>query len=402
MKLSLLPHQYDFISSSKKYSLLLGGIGSGKSYAGSVYAIKSAVEYPNALGGIFANTYKQLLNSTLKSLFGLLTDLGISFSFNQNRSILKINESSLLCMSLENYDAIRGVEIGYAWIDECAYAKEDAFSVLSGRLRDKRGPLQMRLTTTPRGYNWLFDFFQGERKTSEFEMFNSSTRDNPHLPQSYKDTLYEQFDSKLIEQELEGKFTNITQGKVYYAFDRKKNISTINRDERMPIYIAMDFNRSPMTAVVANVYGDKINVFDEIFLMDSNTNEMADYIISKYGTGHQVIPDATGKAIKTSAAGLSDHEILRNKGFRVVGSSNPFRVDRYNTVNNLFDKNKVFINTGCNKLIRDLEQVSYKEGTNLPDTSNTELTHISDALGYLCWHVFPILKRGEVKVRAYA
>jgi len=153
----------------------------------------------------------------------------------------------------------------------------------------------------------------------------------------------------------------------------------------------MDFNVNPMTAMVAHVFDNKIHVFDEIYLTDSNTNQMADQIRQKYGSQVTIIPDATGKALKTSSRGYSDHEILRGFGFTVTSGGNPFRMDRYNTVNNLFEKNRIIISDRCVKTIRDLEQVTYKDGTNLPDTKDATLTHISDALGYLCWYAFPIL-----------
>ncbi len=390
MQISLLDHQYDFIASEKKYALLVGGIGSGKTMAGSVYATRSAAKHPKAIGGIFANTYKQLQNSTLKALFDILTELGISFSFNQQRSMLNINGAQVLCMSLENYDVIRGVELGWIWVDECAYAKEDAFTVLAGRLRDKKGPLTMRLTSSPRGFNWMFDYFLGDKKTDEFELFEAATKDNPHLPQSYVNTLYEQYDNKLAEQELEGKFTNVHSGRVYYAFDRKVNVADVPFRPDHPIYCGNDFNINPMSAVLSHHVNGTIEIFDEIFMMSSNTQELADHIIAKYGTGHTIIPDATGKATKTNYA-KSDHQILRDAGFIIPSVRNPFRVDRYNCCNSLLSKGLIKIDSKAKNLIKDLEKVQYKIGSDVPDTSDPMVTHISDALGYLCWYFYPLI-----------
>ncbi|MCP5111098.1 MAG: hypothetical protein GY953_09705, partial [bacterium] len=48
-------------------------------------------------------------------------------------------------------------------------------------------------------------------------------------------------------------------------------------------------------------------------------------------------------------------------------------------------------------LIRDFEQVSYKEGSGVIDKDrDTQRTHLSDALGYLVWHQFgPRRSSGE-------
>jgi hypothetical protein len=43
----------------------------------------------------------------------------------------------------------------------------------------------------------------------------------------------------------------------------------------------------------------------------------------------------------------------------------------------------------CKELIKDLEEVGFKEGTNQIDKDRDRLrTHLSDALGYLLWQEF--------------
>jgi hypothetical protein len=45
-----------------------------------------------------------------------------------------------------------------------------------------------------------------------------------------------------------------------------------------------------------------------------------------------------------------------------------------------------FIDRKCRRVIRDLEQVSYKPDSGVVDKdSGPDLTHLSDALGYLLW-----------------
>jgi hypothetical protein len=80
-------------------------------------------------------------------------------------------------------------------------------------------------------------------------------------------------------------------------------------------------------------------------------------------------------------------------GFRVEYNKNPARMDRYNVVNNLLEKDRLIISPKCVNLIKDLEQVSFKEGSSQLDIGNDKtLTHISDALGYGCWFCFPIIR----------
>ncbi len=393
-KISLLDHQYKFLTSSSKFLLLLGGVGSGKTYAGSAYIHNRSGAFPNAMGGIFAMTYKQLYNVTLRSVFNFLNQMNESYKYNQQKGILNINGSELFCGSLDNYDPIRGIEIGYAWMDEGAYAKREAFDMLMGRLRDKRGPLEIRITTTPKGFNYLYDYFH-DSDSSDFNVINATSHDNLFLPETYIKSLKESYDEKVYQQEVEGKFINITSGRIYYAFDRSIHVKPIIKSTKHPIYFGNDFNVNPMTSIVCQYVDNVLYCLDEIWLMSSDTYEMGDTMGERFGRGWKVVPDSTGKALRSSAGGVSDHDILRDKGFQIVGHGNPFRVDRYNTVNNLLEKGRIVIDPKCVKLIRDLEQVSYKEGSTLPDTAQKDLTHISDCLGYVSYYLSPILSHSS-------
>ena len=67
----------------------------------------------------------------------------------------------MVCRSLDNYDDIRGLEIGWAWIDETRDTKREAFDVVLGRLRHQHSDrYDVRITTTPKGFNWLHDVFE--------------------------------------------------------------------------------------------------------------------------------------------------------------------------------------------------------------------------------------------------
>lgn len=392
MQVKLTDSQFEFFDCTEKFALFTGGIGAGKSTVGSVTSLKNINIQPKAKGFIGANTYRQLQNSTLAAFFSTLDQFGMPFTYNKNEGKLHVLDTEIICMSLENYNVIRGMEIGWFWLDEVRDTKEEAFIVLMGRLRDKNATwLNGRLTSSPSGFNWLYDYFVGAKKTDDFKLVQGSSLENPFLPKGYIDTLKASYDEKMYEQEVMGQFINIQQGRVYYAFKRTDNLdASIKLEANHQIMVGMDFNINPMSAVVAQEINGVIQVIDELSLMSSNTNEIADELKNRFGQNLLIIPDSTGKAIKTSAAGLSDHQILMNAGFRLASVTNPYRGDRYNAVNNAFEKKKIKVHPKCQALIKDLEQVSFKEGSNHPDTSDSKLTHISDALGYLVWHLQPI------------
>lgn len=391
MDLKLTDKQFDFFTNQKRFGLFRGGVGSGKTFIGCNWVLKQIGEQPRAKGFIGANTYRQLQNSTLSALFEVLDDYGLPYKYNKNDGILKIMDTEVITMSLDNYNMARGIQIGWFWLDEVRDAKEEAFLVLMGRLRDKRADNYFgRLTSTPAGFDWQYDYFDGEKRTDDFFKVEATSMDNPFLPDGYVDSLKNSYDEKIYEQEVLGKVINITQGRVYYAFNREKHVKPTQFNPAHHIYIGMDFNVNPMTAAVLQYYDFRFKVLDEFYLMSSDTIEIAREIKKRYPRA-KIIPDSTGKRVVSSSAGNSDFELLRREGLHVVNTQNPFRLDRYNALNNVMEKCRMEIDPKCVKLIRDLEMVSFKEGSNKPDaTRDSTLTHISDALGYAVWFLEPI------------
>lgn len=393
-KVQLTKPQHEFLTDLSDVLLFSAGIGSGKSFCGSHWAMNQLVREPKAKGFIGANTYNQLQNATLATLFGVFDEFGVPYTYNQQKNIIKAAGRTIYAYSLDRYDSIRGIEVGWAWLDETRDTKREAFHVVLGRMRDKNCSKRLvRLTSSPSGFNWLYDDFAGPKAKPGYKVVYGKTMDNIFLPEGYADSLKNSYDEKAYQQEVLGQFVNLNQGAIYYAFDRLKNVKPVKIDQRFPVRIAMDFNINPMAAVAFQTYDDSIHVLKEYFIMSSNTHELGEKVLLDWGRGTEVVPDSTGKALKTASRGKSDHQILRDLGLTVLTNRNPSRVDRYNCVNNLLEKKRLVIDESCVNLIRDLEQVSYKSGTNEPDVSeDATLTHISDALGYGAWFCFPIVR----------
>lgn len=387
----LLPHQWDFLRSNKKFLLLCGGIGSGKTFSLAQYIIQRVARYPKSLHFVGANTYSQLKNSTLSAVFSALQDLQIPFSYNQSTGLLEFFGGRVLCKSMENFNALRGIEVGSFILDEVRDLRKEAFDMMMGRLRDKHAGsnLQGRLVSSPSGYNWLFDYFDknGEFNTNDFGIINASSMANKHLPDGYIESMKTQYDDKFYEQEILGKFVNITSGKTYYSFVRENNVADFDTLANGTKFIFQDYNIDPMTALLSFMHSDKLYIYDEVFLRNADTFMVIDAIYKKGLRGGQVIPDSTGKNRKTS--GKSDHDMMREAGFTVLNTRNPYVVDRVNNINRLLRDRKIVIHSRCKKLINDLEKVSWKD-SKLDQKTDPLLTHISDALGYGAWKLMPI------------
>lgn len=207
--------------------------------------------------------------------------------------------------------------------------------------------------------------------------------------------------------------STIGKGRVYKCFDGD-NVEpsilpyskpvVINKELRSgdaEVWIGMDFNVSPMTAVLCRRVADQLHQFDEIELLNSSTEEMCQVIEHKLGLKPNfslpkiyVVPDPSGKSRKTSApAGMTDFSIIKSHGFELLAPKvAPVIVDRINSVNALCGEPghapRYFVHPRCRTTVKALTQLIYKLGTNMPE--KTDLEHITSALGYLVHWLFPV------------
>lgn len=382
---TLSESQYDFMYADEAHVLFCGGVGSGKTFTGALWAIMMAQKYPNCRGLITANTHSQLQKATLAELFSICDMLGIKYKYLVNQNRVFIGKSEILCYTMEKPENLAGPTVGWAWLDEAAFYKPLAFDKAAARVRDTKGPCQIRMTTTPNGFNWLYEYFV-EKPAEYKKVVYSKTLDNiDNLPDTYVKQLRDQYDNKMAAQELDGQFINLNSGQVYYSFDRNKHVKQVDLMPKDLLLVGLDFNVNPLCGVFVAKRGEMIYVVDELYLTNSNTFQAAKEIIRKYPTRYmQVVADETGNRRRTSS-NQTDHEIIRRAGLDLLKFRNPSVKDRYNNINRLFDKNYIKIHPRCKNLIKDLEQVTY-------DNDDDMLTHISDALGYVSWKINPLEK----------
>jgi phage terminase large subunit len=392
--IKLLKAQKAFLLSKSKKALLLAGIGYGKSFTGAHFVIKMLSEYPRSNGLITANTYTQLVNATIKTLTSELDYLNIPYHAvlgGANKHI-DIYGVTIFLYSLERPDTIRGIEVGWWLSDESAFAKKEAIQICRGRLRDENGPLYERHTTSPNGFNWCYEEFENkdrENKTPKIALYRGITRDNIFLPDGYYDTLLEDYggeDNPLAKQELFGQFTNLQEGAIYWAFDREKHVKSCSLNKDFPVYVGQDFNVSNMEGCYVQFIDGTFYVCQENILTHhgANTDNAATKIckdLAEYRP--MIIPDSTGKAVKTSARGASDIEILRRYGLEVIPTHNPFIRDRQNAVNLSLKKIKMIIDPSCKFLIKEFETLSSRD-------KEGDKAHVSVSLGYVVWKLAPI------------
>ena len=193
--------QLSFWGSSAKYRAFVGGIGSGKTFAGAIEVLRQPAR---SAGAILAPTYSMLKDATFKTVVDLCEEANIIKSLNRSDMTLElINGSLILFRTADNPDRLRGPNLGWFWLDEAGMMKPDVWQIMLGRIRLK--PSSAWVTTTPRGLNWLYDVFV-KKQTDDHQLIQSRTIDNEFLPADFIESVKDQYSSSFARQELEGEF----------------------------------------------------------------------------------------------------------------------------------------------------------------------------------------------------
>lgn len=392
--------------SSATHILLFGGSRSGKTYklvrAVIIRACKTKSRHV-ILRLCFNHIKTSIWLDTLpKVLATSFPELQVSWSKSDYYITLPHNGSEIWVAGLDDEKALEkilGKEYSTIYFNECSQISYTQIQVALTRLAEKSS-LKKKVyydANPPTKRHWTYWFFikgvhpeTGEEVDKErYASMLMNPEDNlENIDEDYL-SLLDSLDERQRKRFLLGEFTDDSDGSAYYSFNRDINVRPIDPSYKQgSILIGMDFNVQPMTAVVCNYINKTFYIHDEVFLENSDTFKMSAELIKRGYRGSRVYPDSTGANRKTS--GKSDHSILKEDGFTVVPTRNPFVTDRVNNVNRLLRDARVVIDPKCKKLINDLEKVTWKND-DLDQKTDKMLTHISDALGYVCHAIDPLI-----------
>ena len=407
-KQNYFPSQWEFITNKKKARIkaFVGGFGSGKTTsllcATMINLINKKNKDGKSNGLILYPTYNLADSVFVEPFRELLERNGIEYTYNIAAHKFKTSYGNIQIYQTRYPQRIIGASYTYVGIDELDI---ETFKIAEITVQKALGRLrgcddaELYITTTPEGFGYTWELMVNTYNEDKL-LVHGKTTDNHYLPESYIQSLRDNYDDKLLDAYINGNFVNLTQGATYYAFSRQEHTGQCKYNPSLPLRIGMDYNCDPLSSVVSQVQPNgKVHVIKEITLShggdgDLPTQRMCDTIRDMFPNNrYYAYPDATGAA-KHSSARFSDISIVRKNGFIIkVAHINPRVINRVNAVNNQFAKNNILIDNSCKLFIRDLEQVVNKEGTREIDKSNKVLSHLSDAFGYFLTWEYPVVKQ---------
>jgi len=388
--------QKQILECDKRFRVLITGRRFGKTFL-CVQEIAKFARYPKKKVWYVAPTYRMAKDIVWNDLVDrMVKHKWVSKINHSDLKVILRNGSEISLRGADNENSLRGVGLDFLVMDEFADIKEHAYTeVLRPTLSDKGRMGAALFCGTPRGYgNWSYNLFSREKDDDQWASFQFTTLEGGQVSKQEIEQAKSDLDERTFKQEYEASFVNYA-GQIYYNFDRKENVMDKYTPQTAEVHIGMDFNIDPMSAVISELKGNGIYIYDEIVIYSSNTDEMVEEIKNRFKDKHiYIYPDPASKQRKTSAGGVTDLAILKNAGFNLrVRNNHPLIRDRINSVNtklkNANGTRTLFIANKCKTMLKSIERQIYKEGTTVPDKDNN-YDHMNDALGYLVEYLYPV------------
>lgn len=390
LKINYKPHskQLKFHKSNAKFRAIITGVGFGKSAAGVNEMIKEVITHPGTLNLIFAPTMPMLKSTTMQE-FWKFCPREIIKDHNKSEHIIHfINDAKIIYLSGDNerhINRIRGLNLGSAYGDEVSLTLEYIWKIVIARLRDKRGSLRGWITTTPKGFNWIYDWFVDKKygKKENYAWFGGSTFDNPYTPEEYKQTLKASYTGVFKDQELYGQFRGF-EGNVYREFNREIHIGNFKEKDFKQVIAGVDWGyTNPMACSVMGIDGDgRKYIIDEIYEKRLDIDVFYDMLKSfqkKYEIDAFYADPSEPQFIeKFFRNGLNiqkaDNEVMY--GINQVNQHLKVKEDK---------KPRLYVDESCVNTIMEFENYRYPEGKEGKPTQENPIKlfdHLMDCIRY--------------------
>lgn len=247
----LFPKQAAFVFDDSPVTAAVTGRGGGKTYAGALKLLMYLVKHPGALAMVTAPNYPELNDATVKAILALWPAAlikHVTLAPGAGRLEL-VNGSEVLLRSTDHPDSLRGFDLCCAWMDEAALSAEKAFDVLLPAVRKPGYPHRIWLTTTPKGYNWLYKAFVRPGLRG-YSLHHWVSRDNKHLNEEDIVRQEEKLGPELSMQEIEGQFRMVSghvqfdQGWASEQLDLARDVKPVRDDGEVRVRLWAPYDRT--------------------------------------------------------------------------------------------------------------------------------------------------------------
>jgi len=391
---SFLPKQVATLESVKRYKFTLysGSVGAGKTLLLAHAAIEACVNNPGTVGIIGSLTYTQLtnvvwtvFNEELMKYEDLLRENNLEFKLVTRRVestgkmlIEFFNGSRIHFLACEDEMKLRGYTIDFFALDEPIDIDEGVFTQLMARMRGKhlkasgRKPFALLTTNPGAETHWIYQRFFA-KKGKEYNVIQTTTRENVFLPEGYVESMLEAYDADWISRFIDGKW-GAFKGQIYKNFNEKKHVGDYKNYDDIQYYIAgVDWGiRHPSGVLTIGITSDKKAIIVEEYFKSELTSKQVCDEIAKLDRKYEY------RKIFVDSAALDLIVQLQQRHLPALKSDKHVEPG-IGKVKSMFLKDMILIDKGCKELIRELLSYRYDKDTEKPVKRDDDLV---DALRY--------------------
>jgi len=423
----LLKAQREFLEIPHDYSLDVavyqGGYGSGKTFAGSLLGILLALKFPGIRGLVGAQTYTLVRDTTLQTYFEHLDNFGFAEGkdYDWSSSLQKLtfkNGSEILFRHFDEPNKLKSLNLGFVEIEEMSDIPYDTFKMLLGRMRQKVKKSWKDFTYRIFGHTnpetcrgWVYKTFK-ENKSPNYRLITAPTTQNIYLPEGFCDELKKVYDEQYYNIFVLAQNGEYNNGHVIKDFS-DENIKEITYQPEMDLHISCDFNVDPMCWVFAHKTDDKVFYFDEIAMENITTAKACDEFYRRYPNHKgKIIINGDASGDNRSCTSEYTNYVIINKKLLQFGYDVEIQIKAFNPPikNRIMAFNSkvrsangevcLFVDKKCEKLLYNIYNLKYKEGSSKIDIPTYQqikqskelkfLSHPMDAASYLVDFYWPI------------
>jgi hypothetical protein len=413
----LFDHQLNFVRTNAKYAAMVGGYGSGKTYAlcHKVLYLIADSNNPGLPGMIVEPTYRMAVDVAIPSFTQLLDDYGFKYGrdYTWRKTDFKIifyNGSEVWFRSADRPDKLKGPSLAWALLDEGELMKKDVWLNCKTRVREPRaGRLFCGAVSTSGDFGWLYDVFviNHSNDPKYYIQYGISSRKNTALPDDYVEDLLADMTAEEVRAYIDGEFYVSKEGKVHYPFNRAEHLVECPYERDKVIGLGMDFNVHPATASAFQPFAQGERWGDCLTRYwtepNSSTEDLGYKLLQEFGTKIPIYYDFTGRG-RQHATGESDLHVLKQLGFENL-KAKPVKSfkDKINHINrslrNALNEVRLFVGKQCaarvNKLfpsvVECLENARWNERRD--NYEDEQYSHLLDDAAYFLYNLRPIKPR---------
>ena len=406
-----------------------GAIRGGKTYGTLGCLVLLCAMYPGSKWAVIRGDSVKLKETTIPSMERILSG---SPNWKWNRGTPYYCEyiptkSKILFLS-ENLTqdpeltGFLGLEINGALLEQAEELSLKCYEMVKSRLGSlyiPKMPRPLLLFTFNPCQNWVKDMFYIPYKKGLLEapryFISAIPSDNPMVTKEQWE-MWDTLDPRYKKQFIDGDWADLRPSNELWswAFDKKKHCYgedgsplKIEPDKNQFLYLSFDFNRNPISCIVAqHIFPGTCNILETIKLENSDIYKLCTKIKETYpGFIYIVTGDASGRS---SSAMVKDNmnyykiiqmELRVNNAQFNVPSANPKLAENQVLVNSVLSKGNIKIDLEKNyQLIFDLENCRMNADGTIVKTDRNDPTQQADALDCLRYYI-NTFHRNFVKIK---